>query len=149
MSLVHRRFAAAVALLECLVLGAVTWFISGFATAVCDFDQADGRNLDQDCGSAGPGMLFYGVVLASLLVLVWNSAVLAFDRVAGRFPGRVVAAGLAAAALLQAAAALYAVMSLVRDAAGGLPLYLIAECAALAGAGYVLAVTGREAMRRL
>ncbi|MFF7978780.1 hypothetical protein ACFZDK_06570 [Streptomyces sp. NPDC007901] len=79
----------------------------------------------------------------------WNSAVLAFARVAERLPGRLVAAGPAAAALLQAAAAPHAVMSLVRDAAGGLPLYLTAECAAPAGAGYVLAVTGREAMRRL
>lgn len=146
MSPVHRRFAALVLCGETVVLGGLSWLLAGFGRTMCQFNQADGRDLDQDCDAVGLGAGFYGLAVVVGLVLLWSAVLLASARLAERLPKQVTAGSLLAVALLQLAATTYAVPALltggVRPSAPGTVIGVLA----LVAVCYVGAVAVRQAV---
>lgn len=146
MSLVHRRVAAHVLCGEAVVLGGLSWLLSGFGRTMCEFSQADGRDLDRDCDTAGIDSGFYGLVAMVALVLLWSAGLLASTSLAERLPRPVTAGSLLAVGLLQLAATTYAVPALLT---GGLRPSAVSTAIgvlALVAVGYVGAVAVRQAV---
>ncbi|MGW3291875.1 hypothetical protein ACWDR3_45370 [Streptomyces sp. NPDC001002] len=146
MSAVHRRFAALLLCGETLVLAGLSSLLSRFGRTMCEFNQADGRDLDRDCDTAGLGAGFYGLVVVVGLVLLWSAVLLASARLAERLPKQVTAASLLAVALLQLAATTYAVPALLTGGVRPSSIGTVIGVLTLVAIGYVGAVAVRRAL---